>query len=84
MTYPKILCVLIVVVVAIIMGYVIPQFKDLFSQMDALPTSTTILLGYRDLAALAPERIVTIDATQDIDTIHAAIVDNVEKLLATR
>lgn len=45
MTYPKILCVLIVVVVAIIMGYVIPQFKDLFSQMDALPTSTTILLG---------------------------------------
>ena len=40
--------------------------------------------GYRDLAALAPERIVTIDATQDIDTIHAAIVDNVEKLLATR
>ena len=40
MTYPKILCVLIVVVVAIIMGYVIPQFKDLFSQMDALPTST--------------------------------------------
>ena len=45
MTYPKILCVLIVVVVAIIMGYVIPQFKDLFSKMDALPTSTTILLG---------------------------------------
>ena len=45
MTYPKILCVLIVVVVAIIMGYVIPQFKDLFSQMDTLPTSTTILLG---------------------------------------
>ena len=36
------------------------------------------------LAALAPERIVTIDATQDIDTIHAAIVDSVEKLLATR
>lgn len=45
MTYPKILCVLIVIVVAIIMGYVIPQFKDLFSQMDSLPTSTTILLG---------------------------------------
>jgi type IV pilus assembly protein PilC len=45
MTYPKILVVMIVVVVAIIMGYVIPQFKDLFSQMDSLPTSTTILLG---------------------------------------
>lgn len=45
MTYPKILCVMIVIVVAIIMGYVIPQFQDLFSQMETLPTSTTILLG---------------------------------------
>lgn len=45
MTYPKILCVLIVIVVAIIMGYVIPQFKELFSQMDELPASTTILLA---------------------------------------
>lgn len=45
MTYPKILCVLIVVVVAIIMGYVIPQFQDLFTQMQTLPVSTTILLG---------------------------------------
>ena len=45
MTYPKILCVMIVIVVAIIMGYVIPQFKDLFSQMETLPASTTILLG---------------------------------------
>lgn len=45
MTYPKILCVLIVVVVAIIMGYVIPQFQELFDQMDSLPLATTILLG---------------------------------------
>lgn len=45
MTYPKILCVLIVVVVAIIMGYVIPQFDALFSQMDSLPLSTTVMLG---------------------------------------
>ncbi|MDD6328585.1 MAG: type II secretion system F family protein [Eubacteriales bacterium] len=45
MTYPKILCVLIVVVVAIIMGYVIPQFQSLFSQMDTLPKSTTALLN---------------------------------------
>jgi type IV pilus assembly protein PilC len=45
MTYPKILVVMIVIVVAIIMGYVIPQFKDLFSQMDSLPMSTTILLA---------------------------------------
>ena len=45
MTYPKILCVLIVIVVAVIMGYVIPQFQELFDQMDALPLTTTILLG---------------------------------------
>lgn len=45
MTYPKILCVLIVAVVAIIMGYVIPQFEDLFSQMESLPAATTMLLG---------------------------------------
>ena len=45
MTYPKILCVMIVVVVAIIMGYVIPQFQGLFSQMDHLPIATTVLLA---------------------------------------
>lgn len=45
MTYPKILCVLIVVVVAVIMGFVIPQFQDLFAQMDTLPLATTVLLA---------------------------------------
>lgn len=45
MTYPKILCVMIVVVVAIIMGYVIPQFQSLFAQMDHLPFATTVLLS---------------------------------------
>lgn len=45
MTYPKILCVLIVVVVAVIMGFVIPQFQELFDQMDTLPLATTILLA---------------------------------------
>jgi type IV pilus assembly protein PilC len=45
MTYPKILCFLIVAVVAVIMGYVIPQFESLFSQMDSLPVSTQILLA---------------------------------------
>lgn len=44
MTYPKILCVLIVVVVAVIMGFVIPQFQDLFDQMESLPVATTVLL----------------------------------------
>ena len=58
------------------------------AELDRMEAQSTahekVAQGYRDLAALAPERIVTIDATQDIDTIHAAIVDNVEKLLATR
>lgn len=45
MTYPKILCVLIVVVVAVIMGFVIPQFKSLFAQMDKLPVATSMLLA---------------------------------------
>ena len=45
MVYPKILTVLIIGVVAIIMGFVIPQFKTLFDQMESLPVSTTILLA---------------------------------------
>ena len=44
MTYPKILVVLIVLVVSVIMGYVIPQFQALFSQMETLPFTTTVLL----------------------------------------
>ncbi len=48
MTYPKILCVLIVAVVAVIMGYVIPQFQSLFAQMDSLPVSTRVLLAISD------------------------------------
>ena len=35
MTYPKILGALMVVVLLIIMGYVVPQFEDLFAQMDS-------------------------------------------------
>ena len=45
MTYPKLLLVLLVIVVSIIMGYVIPQFESLFSMMDKLPVSTTVLLA---------------------------------------
>ena len=45
MTYPKILGVLMVVVIMVIMGYVIPQFEDLFAQMESLPVTTEILLA---------------------------------------
>lgn len=51
MAYPKLLCVMIVIVVAIIMGYVIPQFETLFAQMEALPISTTILLAISNFVA---------------------------------
>lgn len=56
------------------------------AELDRMEAQSTafhekVAQGYRDLAALAPERIVTIDATQDIDTIHAAIVDKVENCL---
>ena len=51
MTYPKILCVMIVIVVAIIVGFVIPQFKDLFDAMGELPLATRILLAVSDFAA---------------------------------
>lgn len=43
MTYPKFLGFLIVVVVAILIGYVLPQFESLFSLMDELPLPTRIL-----------------------------------------
>lgn len=45
MTYPKFLAGMIVIVVAIIMGYVVPQFEGLFSQMEELPITTTIMLA---------------------------------------
>jgi type IV pilus assembly protein PilC len=45
MIYPKILMVLMVGVVLVIMGYVVPQFRVLFSQMEVLPLSTRLLLG---------------------------------------
>jgi len=45
LTYPKILAVLIVAVVAIIFGYIMPQFEELFSEIPVLPLSTRILIG---------------------------------------
>lgn len=48
MTYPKILGVMIVAVVIIIMGFVLPQFEDLFAQMESLPPATRILMAISD------------------------------------
>ncbi len=51
LTYPKILSVLIVAVVAILFGYVLPQFKDMFDAMPSLPLSTRILMAISDFVA---------------------------------
>ena len=51
LTYPKILCILIVVVIAILFGYVLPQFEDLFSGMPELPLPTRILMAISNFVA---------------------------------
>lgn len=51
MTYPKILGVLSVLVVIVIMGFVLPQFDDLFAQMGQLPLATRILMGISNFVA---------------------------------
>ena len=51
MTYPKILGVLIVLVVIVIMGFVLPQFEDLFAQMESLPIATRVLMAISDFVA---------------------------------
>ena len=45
LTYPKILSVLIVAVVAILFGYVLPQFEEMFAEIPVLPLATRILMG---------------------------------------
>lgn len=51
MTYPKILSVLIVLVVIVIMGFVLPQFDDLFAQMGELPVTTRVLMAISGFVA---------------------------------
>lgn len=45
MAYPQFLAVLMVAVVAILLGYVLPQFESLFAMMEELPLPTRILYG---------------------------------------
>lgn len=51
LTYPKILSVLIVAVVAILFGYVLPQFEEMFAEMPSLPLPTRILMAISDFVA---------------------------------
>ncbi len=48
MTYPKILMGIIVLVVLVIFGYVMPQFKTLFDSMTSLPIPTQIMMAISD------------------------------------
>ncbi len=43
--YPRILAVITVIVVAIIFGYVMPQFDQLFSSMPVLPLPTRVMIA---------------------------------------
>jgi len=46
MTYPMVLGVMAVVTCSILIGYVLPKFKDFFAGFDAqLPTTTKLMLG---------------------------------------
>lgn len=49
MTYPLILLVMCVVIVLIIVTFVLPQFDELFSQMESLPVPTEIVMALSDL-----------------------------------
>ncbi len=51
LTYPKILSVLIVAVIAILFGYVLPQFEEMFAEMESLPLPTVILMAISDFVA---------------------------------
>ena len=51
LTYPKILSVLIVIVVAILFGYVLPQFEEMFAEMPSLPLPTRILMAISNFVA---------------------------------
>ena len=48
MIYPKILAGMIVAVILVLTKYVMPQFQELFEQMDTLPLSTRILNSISD------------------------------------
>ena len=48
LTYPKILSGLIVIVMAILFGYVLPQFEEMFSTLPELPIATRILMAISD------------------------------------
>lgn len=45
LVYPSVLGALLVVVVIFVLTYLVPQFEEVFAEMDSLPLPTVILLG---------------------------------------
>ena len=48
MTYPAVLLVMSVAVVILIVTFILPQFEELFSEMESLPMVTELLLAISD------------------------------------
>lgn len=48
MTYPAVLLVLCVAVVILIVTFILPQFEELFNEMESLPAVTEMLMGASD------------------------------------
>lgn len=48
MTYPMVLVVMSIGVVILIVTFILPQFDELFSQMESLPLPTEILMAFSD------------------------------------
>lgn len=46
--YTKVLCIVIIAAVAFIMAFVMPQFADMFSQLESLPAPTRFLMWLSD------------------------------------
>lgn len=53
-------------------------------EVQSMKFHEKVAQGYRDLASLAPNRIVTIDATRTIEEIHSDILSYVKPLLEKR
>ncbi len=49
MMYPLVLLVMCVIIVVIIVTFVLPQFEELFSQMESLPLPTEIVMAFSHL-----------------------------------
>lgn len=48
MTYPMVLLVMSIMVVILIVTFILPQFEELFAEMESLPVVTEILMGISD------------------------------------